>query len=168
MKYVATIDGQEYVLDLEHPGEVILDGTVYAVDLQGIDGESLYSLLIGTDSYEVFVQREGDVYYITVEGDRYEVRVEDERLRRLRRLSGAKEPAAGEATIVAPMPGLVVAVPVQEGQAVKAGDGVVVLEAMKMENEIRTPLDGVVKSVRVAPGQMVNQGDVMVQIGAAE
>ena len=165
MKYVATVEGQEYTVEIEHPHEVLVNGTPYAVDLASIDGTSFFSLLIGTRSYEVYVDRQKDVYYIMIEGDRYEVRVEDERLRQLRSLGGAKHEEAGEAAVVAPMPGLVVAVLVEEGQHVKLGDGVVILEAMKMENEIRAPRDGVVKSVRVSPGQTVNQNDVMVQLG---
>jgi len=168
MKYVATVEGQEYTVEIEHPHEVLVNGTPYAVDLESIDGTSFFSLLIGTRSYEVFVDRQKDVYYILIEGDRYEVLVEDERLRQLRALGGAKHEPVGEATVTAPMPGLVVAVLVEEGQPVKMGDGVVILEAMKMENEIRAPRDGVVKSVRVSPGQTVNQNEVMVQLGPPE
>jgi pyruvate carboxylase subunit B len=63
------------------------------------------------------------------------------------------------------MPGLVVAVPVSEGQAVKAGQGIVILAAMKMENELRAPADGVVRAIRVAPGDAVDQGQALVVIG---
>jgi biotin carboxyl carrier protein len=63
------------------------------------------------------------------------------------------------------MPGLVVGVPAKVGEPVKMGQGVVILEAMKMENEIRAPRDGVVKAVRVAPGQAVEQGQVLAVIG---
>lgn len=165
MRYVAVVEGQEYTVEIEHPHEVIVNGTPYSVDLESIDGTSFFSLLIGPRSYEVFVDRQKNTYYVLIEGDRYEVLVEDERLRQLRALGGAKHEEAGEALVVAPMPGLVVAVLVEEGQAVKVGDGVVILEAMKMENEIRAPRDGVVKSVRVSPGQTVNQNEVMVQLG---
>lgn len=168
MKYVATVEGQEYIVEIEHSHEVIVNGTHYDVDLESIDGTSFFSLLIGPRSYEVFVDRQRDVYYVLIEGDRYEVRVEDERLRQLRSMGSAKREEVGEATVTAPMPGLVVAVLVEEGQPVKTGDGVVILEAMKMENEIRAPRDGVVRSVRVSPGQTVNQDDVMVQLGPPE
>jgi biotin carboxyl carrier protein len=168
MKYVATIGGQEYTVSIERSGEVAVCGTPRTVHLENIDGDSLFSLLIGTTSYEVFVERHKDKYHVTVEGNRYEVLVEDERLRRLGRRGGAGREETGAATVTSPMPGVVVTVPVQAGQTIKAGDSVAVLEAMKMENEIQAPRDGVVESVHVTPGQRVDLDDVIARIGAPE
>ncbi|MFQ5858160.1 MAG: biotin/lipoyl-containing protein, partial [Anaerolineae bacterium] len=139
MKYVATIDGQDFIIGIDRDGRVSVGDAAVDIDLESIDGRSLFSLILNGASYEVFVERHEDRYYVTIEGDRYEVQVEDERKKQLRELSGAKHEAAGELKISAPMPGLVVDVIVEEGQRVSAGDGVVILEAMKMENEIRTP-----------------------------
>lgn len=164
MKYIATIDGEDYAIDIDRDGRVALGGTPIDIDLTTIDGRSLFSLILDGASYEVFVERQEGRYFVTIAGDRYEVRVEDERLKQLRDLSGARHEEAGELRITAPMPGLVVDVVVEVGQQVSAGDGVVILEAMKMENEIRTSGAGIVENIRVSAGQTVNQGDVMVEL----
>lgn len=165
MKYTATIDDRAFEIEIDRSGEIVLDGQAHHVDLQSINGASLFSLLIDGRSYEVFVERRDETYCVLVEGEMHAIQVEDERLKRLAKL-GEKAPAPkGEMPIKAPMPGLVVAVPARVGEAVKMGEEVVILEAMKMENDIRAPRDGVVKAVRVAPGQAVEQGQVMAVIG---
>ncbi|MFQ5340299.1 MAG: biotin/lipoyl-containing protein [Anaerolineae bacterium] len=164
MKYIATIDGQDFTIDIDRDERISLEGTPVSIDLESIDGRSLFSLILDRASYEVFTERHEGRYFVTIDGDRYEVRVEDERIKQLRELSGAKREEAGELRIAAPMPGLVVNVIVEEGQQVSVGDGVVILEAMKMENEIRAPSAGIVESIRVSAGQTVNQGDVMVEL----
>lgn len=168
MKYVATIDGQDFTIDIDRDGRITLNDTRVDIDLESIDGRSLFSLILNGTSYEVFVERQQDRYFVTIAGDRYQVQVEDARMRELRALSGAKHEEVGELQITAPMPGLVVAVIVEEGQRVSPGDGVVILEAMKMENEIRTSSAGIVEGIRVSAGQTVNQGDVMVELGPPE
>ncbi|MFL7808456.1 MAG: biotin/lipoyl-containing protein, partial [Anaerolineae bacterium] len=105
-----------------------------------------------------------DVCFVTLGGQRYRVQVEDERARRLGVQRAAVE-EAGEAEVVSSMPGVVVAVLVEAGQEVRTGEGLLILEAMKMENEIRAPRTGVVEAVQVAPGQRVSQDDVLVRIG---
>ncbi len=163
MKYVATVDGQEYQIGLGEEG-VTLDGEPVEVDLQTIDGGFHYSLLVGAASHEVFVERCEDVCFVTLGGQRYRVEVEDARARRLGARRAAVE-EAGEAEVVSPMPGVVVAVLVDAGQAVRTGEGLLILEAMKMENEIRAPRTGVVEAVGVEPGQRVSQNDILVRIG---
>jgi biotin carboxyl carrier protein len=166
MRYVATTDGQEYRISLEEPGVVKVEDTPYAVDLQSIDGGFHYSLLVGAASHEVFVERCDDLCFVTLGGHRYQVQVEDERLRRVDRRMQATLEEAGEAEVASPMPGVVVAVLVKAGQFVKTGQGLAILEAMKMENEIRAPRNGLVEKVHVAPGQRVSQNDILVHIGA--
>jgi pyruvate carboxylase subunit B len=168
MKYIATIDGQDFTIDIDRDERISLGDVPVNIDLESIDGRSLFSLILDGASYEVFIERDEGRYFVTIEGDRYEVRVEDERIKQLRELSGTKHEEAGELRIAAPMPGLVVGVIVKEGQPVSAGDGVVILEAMKMENEIRAPGAGIVESIRVSAGQTVNQGDVMVELGPVQ
>jgi biotin carboxyl carrier protein len=166
MKYVATIDGQEYHVSPEESGIVMVDGLPYEIDLQSIDGGFHYSLLVGPASHEVFVEQCEDVCFVTIEGHRYQVQVEDERLRRLGERRAEAREGPGEADVASPMPGVVVAVLVQEGQIVKTGQGLAILEAMKMENEIRSSRNGVVEQVAVIPGQRVSQDDVLLRIGA--
>jgi pyruvate carboxylase subunit B len=162
VKYVATVDGQEHQIGLAEGG-ITLDGEPVEVDLESIDGGFHYSLLVGAASHEVFVERCEDVCTVTIGGQRYRVQVEDERDRRAGVQRAAAE-EAGEAQVTSPMPGVVVAVLVEAGQAVRAGEGLLILEAMKMENEIRAPRTGVVETVRVTPGQRVSQDDILVRI----
>jgi pyruvate carboxylase subunit B len=168
VNYIATIEGQEFDIGLVEPGVVTIDGAPHTVDLQSIDGGFHYSLLAGAVSYEVFVERCEDVCFVTIEGHRYQVHVEDERVRRLgdRAHAVLEEPAQEE--ILSPMPGLVVAVLVEEGQVVQTGEGMLILEAMKMENEIRAPRNGVVERVNVFPGQRVSKDDLLARIGTPE
>ncbi|MGD8398708.1 MAG: biotin/lipoyl-binding protein [Anaerolineae bacterium] len=163
MKYIAMVDGQEHQIELEEGG-ITLDGEPIAVDLESIDGGFHYSLLVGAASHEVFVERCGEVCFVTLSGQRYRVQVEDERDRQAGSRRATVE-EAGEAEVTSPMPGMVVAVLVEAGQAVRAGEGLLILEAMKMENEIRAPRTGVIETVRVTPGQRVSQDDVLVRIG---
>ncbi len=176
MKYVAIVEGQEYRIGLEGSGRVSVDGTPYQVDLVSIDGGFHYSLLVGANptetlvsaealtSVEVFVERCEDVCTVILEGHRYQVRVEDERLRRLgQRREAVLE--AGEVEVTSPMPGLVVAVLVETGQVVRTGEGLLILEAMKMENEIHAPRSGLVERVNVVPGQRVSQDEILLRIG---
>jgi pyruvate carboxylase subunit B len=161
--YIAIVEDQEYRIALEESGLVTVDGLPLDVDLQTIDGGFHYSLLAGATSLEVFVERCQDICYVTIEGQRYQVQVEDEWQRRAGR-SRAAAREAGEAEVTSPMPGMVVAVLVEEGQQVRTGEGLLILEAMKMENEIRAPLNGILDKVNVEPGQRVSHDEVLVRI----
>ena len=164
MKYIAKVDGQEYRIGFDNEGVVTLDGEPVEADLESIDGGFHYSLLVGAVSHEVFVERCDDVCFVTIGGLRYRVEVEDERRRSVGRPGPALEDA-GEAEVASPMPGVVVAVLVQEGQSVQAGEGLLILEAMKMENEIRAPRAGTVVAVAVSAGQRVGRDDLLLRIG---
>jgi biotin carboxyl carrier protein len=130
-----------------------------------------YSLLIEGKSYEVFAHRitkpdmTGYRYEILIAGQRFEITVEDEREKAL---SGSIDSAheTGEAMVRAPMPGLVLGLPVDAGSNVERGQTVAILEAMKMENDLASPIAGKVKEIRVSKGQTVNQGDVLVVVSA--
>jgi biotin carboxyl carrier protein len=130
-------------------------------------------MLVGDHSYEAYARlapdadAEGTTVEVMIEGRPYIVTVEDERTRALASLAGGAH-VSGDAPIRAPMPGLVVNVLAEQGSAVERGQTVVVLEAMKMENDLTTPRAGVIKAVRVERGQTVNQGDVLVVVGDAE
>jgi biotin carboxyl carrier protein len=97
-------------------------------------------------------------------GDLYAVRVSDERAQRLSAAAGSLVPESGEVPIRAPMPGLVVAVPVEVGQEVEAGDILVILESMKMENELKAPRTAVVERVHVQARDRVEQNQTLVVI----
>jgi biotin carboxyl carrier protein len=124
--------------------------------------EGIWSLLIGGASYTVDVTDEDGVFLVEVDGERYRIRVEEE-TRYIIRTRGGKAATGGQ-VLKAPLPGKVTFVAVAVGQAVEPGDALVVVEAMKMENELTAHVAGVVKAVPVQPGQAVNAGDTLVVI----
>jgi biotin carboxyl carrier protein len=163
MKYLTTVNGQTFEIDINQEGRVTIDGEERIVDFQTIS-RSLFSALIDNASFEALIEEREGRFEVLMFGDLYEVEVADERQQRLLRASTGFEVAQGEIAIRSPMPGLIVAVPVAEGQTVKQGDALCVLESMKMENEIKAPRDGVVVRVHVARGDRVEQNKALVTI----
>lgn len=164
MKYIATIGDEEFTIDVNLEGEVTVNGVTHVVDIQGIDGDSLYSLIVDGKSYDIFVDEHDENFVVVMWGGLFGVKVQDERTRRLAGLRRGPVAPVGEVLIKAPMPGIVVNVPVSEGQPVETGDIVVELESMKMQNEFKSPRAGVVHNVRVKPGDKVDQNQIMVTI----
>ncbi len=165
MKYITEVGDRSYIIDVEREGEVVQDGMPHQLDFKAIDQEGLYSLLVDNKSYEVLVQEGEGQLHVVIDGALYTVSVIDERARRLAEAAGGFAPPGGEHGIKSPMPGMVVAVPVQEKEVVKKGQVVLVLESMKMENELKAPRDGTITSVKVGPRQAVEQGQVLLTIG---
>jgi biotin carboxyl carrier protein len=164
VKYSTTVGDKTFIIDVNRENEVTVDGEIVPVDFLSIDRATAYSLLLDNNSYEVMVNEEGNEYQVLVLGHLFTIHVEDERARRLAQASRGFIPGSGEIQIKAPMPGLLVAVPVTEGQIVKRGDVLVVLESMKMENELKAPRDGSVSAVRVQARQSVEQNQTLVTI----
>ncbi|MFL5481004.1 MAG: acetyl-CoA carboxylase biotin carboxyl carrier protein subunit [Gemmatimonadaceae bacterium] len=135
-------------------------------ELGEIAGSPVRMVRIGSDVFRVVAEkREGrGRFSLWVDGHRFEAEALDERRRALRDLTGAASGPTGPAPIVAPMPGLIVRINVVQGDTVEAGQGVVVMEAMKMENELRATAAGKVRSVDVAPGTAVEKGALLVSL----
>ncbi len=164
MRYATTINGKTYLIEINDDRRVIVDGVEHAVDFASVSGQPVYSLLLDGRSYEAYVSaaEDGSGWQVLLRGDLYGVEVEDEREKRLRAAAGASVAATGEFSLKAPMPGLIVAVAVAEGQAVKKGDILMILESMKMQNELKCPRDGTVARVRVKSGESVEHNQVLV------
>ena len=166
MKYVVDVGGRPVVVELD--GETArVDGAELRVGLTDLVGTPLALLTIGDVVRRVGVGRGSrrGKYTLSIDGRRFAVEALDERTHAIRQLSAAVAPPAGPAPLVAPMPGLIVRVNVAAGDTVQAGQGLVVMEAMKMENELRAAAAGVVKAVRVAPGTAVERGATLVELG---
>jgi biotin carboxyl carrier protein len=167
MKYVASIEGQEYEIVVEGPGRISVNGVEIAADMQRLGRPDLFSLLLDHASHEVVIETDAsqrNQYTVMVGGSRYVVKVQDERARRLAQADRSVRAPAGELAIKPPIPGMVVRVLVTSGQTVAEGDALVILEAMKMENELRAPRAGVVGDVRVEAGSQVNMGQVLLTL----
>jgi biotin carboxyl carrier protein len=165
MRYITVVGDKQYTIDIEREGEVVVDGAVEQLDMRQIGQEGLHSLLLNDLSYEALVDEGEGAYHVLIDGTLYHVTVIDERAKRLADAAGTFGPGGGEVFIKSPMPGLIVAVPVSSGDAVAKGQVVVVLESMKMENELKSPRDGRITAVKVEPRQAVEQNQVMIVIG---
>ena len=164
MRFRAESSGETIALEVAEQGDryrVVVGDEVLEVDARQA-AEGIWSLLIESESHVVDVTEQDGVSIIEVDGESYRVRVEEE-TRYIIRTRGGKAATGGQ-VLKAPMPGKVVLVEVTVGQAVKPGDGLIVLEAMKMENEFRATVTGTVKEIRVQAGQTVNPGDPLVVI----
>jgi len=167
MKYVITVDQETFEIKVDPDGRVWVDGCPYDVDLQGVDGLPLYSLLVDHRSYEAHVApAEDGAYEMLVTGRPYQVRIQQGE----KGASDDAPPSCREEALPlrAPLPGRVVAVPAAVGQPVAQGDVVAVIESMKMNLELRAPSAGIVQALHSAPGAEVAQGDVLAVIGPAD
>jgi biotin carboxyl carrier protein len=166
MKYVATVGGQPTVVEVVPTGDgqyqVVLGEDTWQVDAR-LPAPGIVSLLIAGVSYVAdVVDREG-ACTVGVGGERHEVLVEPQTRWIIRTHGGTVGTGRGQ-TLTAPLPGRITHVAVRRGDAVQAGDTLVVIEAMKMENEFKAAVAGTVADVRVLPGQAVNPGDVLVVV----
>ena len=185
MVYISNVAEKSYKVDTGENSprrEIRIDERRFGIDWQQIATIATspqfqskiggrYSLLIGSKSYEVLAHRvnkpdvTGHRYEVLIAGRRFEISVEDEREKALAgSIYSAHE--SGEAMVRAPMPGLVLGLPLDAGSDVERGQTVLILEAMKMENDLAAPISGKIKEIRVHKGQTVNQGDVLVVVSA--
>jgi len=158
MKLEVTVGGAARRVELRRSGngwECRLDGEPRAVDAVET-APGVFSLLLDGQSFTVHVERAGDAYRVHARGADLAAAVENPR--RWAGRSGGAAGAAGRQQVSAPMPGKVVRVLVREGQPVEARQGLVVVEAMKMQNEIPSPKAGVVEKVLVREGDRVEHG----------
>lgn len=172
MKYFVRIADRTYEVAVDG-GRVTVDGEVFEAHFMAVPSTPLYHLLLGADSWSIAAQELADEgggarWALGVVGERVEVDVIDERTRQIQALTGQRPTPTSGGVVKAPMPGLVVRVEVQEGQRVEAGAGLVVVEAMKMENELRAPRPGVVSHIHVKPGQTVDKGVPLVTLESVE
>lgn len=165
MKYFVTVDGREVEIEVDG-GRLRVEGREFEAHLSSVPGTPLRHLLSDGRSVTLAVEGGKGRWQVAYHGDRREIEVLDERTRHIRTLTGQAGKARGAGVLKAPMPGLVVRIAVAEGQKVDAGAGLVVLEAMKMENELRAVAAGTVKTIRVKTGQAVEKGEVLIEFDA--
>ncbi len=165
MKYYVTLDDKEIEVAIrEDKGRIYgeINGTTYPIDYSVIEAGSKYSVLIGQESLNVTVSPGRSDLDLIVGGHPYRARVLDERERGALELE--KDRRSGGGVVKSVMPGIVLKVFVDEGDSVDAGAPLLILEAMKMENEICAEGEGTVKKVHVAEGKTVNSNDPLVTI----
>lgn len=161
MIYEINVDSKTHKLNLRQNGGVwicVLDGVKIAVDVSTVQPNVL-SLIIGGRAYEIQREQQGGETWLWLAGDRYSVEARDPRS--LRGRKGASSGEKGPQKITAPMPGKVVRLLVEEHAKVELGQGVIVVEAMKMQNEIKSPKKGTIRKLNALVGAAVNAGQVL-------
>lgn len=164
MKYITTIDDREFLVEILDEKHVSVNGKVLDVDFSSINGQRVFSMIIDGKSYESHVNPSDDGWEVLLRGKFYTALVEDEREKRLRASAGGRAMEGGEYHMKAPMPGLVVAVLVEDGMRIEKGQVLVILESMKMQNELKSPREGVVSRIKVKPGERVEQKATLLSI----
>ncbi len=164
MRYITTVGEKEFLVEILDESHIIVDGQTIAVDFETIAGQPVYSLLLDGTSYETTVYEEEGGWQVLLHGRSYQVQVIDEREKRLRSAAGGGVGERAEYHLKAPMPGLVVAVQVQEGQKIEKGEVLVLLELMKMQNELKSPRAGTVTRLRIQAGVGVEQNQTLLTV----
>ncbi|MFN8450007.1 MAG: biotin/lipoyl-containing protein [Anaerolineae bacterium] len=163
MKYVTVINDVRFEIEIGSDGSLKVNGEPREVDFLAL-GPSLYSILMDHRSYEMVIEeRDGDTE-VLMQGRLYTGQVMDERAQLLASRRGGLAVDSGELSIKSPMPGLVVAIPVTEGQAVSKGQTILVLESMKMQNELKAPRDATVQRISVQIGQSVEHNKLLITL----
>jgi biotin carboxyl carrier protein len=164
MKYITTVGNEQFIIDINQEGQITFNDEVINTDMRQMLDTTMYSIIVDNQSHDIRLSEGEGVYLVQLSGEIFEVVVEDERTRRLAGIKSGPAAVTGEAIIKAPMPGVVVEVPVKQGQQVKRGDIVLILESMKMQNEFKAPRDGTVHAIRVEPGDKVEQNAILLTI----
>lgn len=163
VKYHVVVEGRTFEIDIDAEGRVWVDQQPLEVDMEGIDGLPRYSLLVDHRSYDAHVEMTEDgACQVVVGGRPYRARIEGGRQQPAQKAPSRRP--TGPAEVQAPLPGLVVELRVAEGQPVKEGQVVAVLESMKMKIELRAPRDGVVRALQDVTGRQVAQGQHLATI----
>lgn len=166
MKYIVELDAERHSVAMEGASVQFEAEPALHAELSEVEGSPVRTVKLGSHVYRVVVRKQPGKgrYTLWVDGHRFEAEALDERTRAIRDISAANAAPAGPAPILAPMPGLIIRINVSPGDQVEAGDGVVVMEAMKMENELRATSSGTVKAVKVSPGTAVERGALLVEM----
>jgi biotin carboxyl carrier protein len=164
--WTVTSGEREHAVQIDEAGQIRVDGREVAAVFETM-GPGRHGLLLDDVFYEIIVhdalQTESELV-VHVNGRPVALRLDDEVSLLLRSLEGDSARKVHAATVKAPMPGRISKLLVHEGELIEAGQGVCILEAMKMENEIKTPVTGIVKAVRVQEGQAVEKNVLLVEI----
>lgn len=166
MKYIARVNESEFVLDLKLNSEsqkIHVEGEDYQVEVEPLSKHHVLTRINGR-VFDVLVTETGPVAETMVNGKICRVQITPEKLQHIKQLSGAEAAASGPKPVKAPMPGLVLKILVKEGQKVHRRDGLLVIEAMKMENEIRAERDCQIKKIFVREGEAVDKEQLLIEL----
>jgi biotin carboxyl carrier protein len=164
-EFQVNVGGAVHIVELLNEETVQVDGRSYSFDMVQAAQQS-YSMLLNETAFEIYMlgftrESEDKCLQLGIEGNYYDVVVEDQRSLLRKRMLLTRPHSTGVQEVRAPMPGKVVRIEVKTGDTVKSGVGLLVLEAMKMENEIKSSLAAIVEAVHVIPGKAVEKGELL-------
>ncbi|MBM4406517.1 MAG: acetyl-CoA carboxylase biotin carboxyl carrier protein subunit [Chloroflexi bacterium] len=165
--YRTQVDGQWFDVVLEKSGDRVIvksGDKSWSADLKRFQGTNLVSLILDNTSLEFLISKQDDTYNVQRGTDLYAVKVKSS-WANAKTGFGAHEGESGEVSVDSPLTGVIVRIEVEKGKEVAKGDVLLVVEAMKMQNEIKAPKAGVVKAVKVKPGQKVTMRQSLLTIG---
>lgn len=165
MKYTTIVNNEQFEVEIQRDGSVFVNGKRHEVDWLELP-ESLYSMIKDNKSIEVAIDENDGNYNVLLEGRLYEAQVLDQRAMLMLGRKGGLKLDSGE--INAPMPGLIIDVLVNVGDEVNEGDTVIILESMKMQNELKAPRTGAVQAIQCEQGDTVDKGALLITISGDE
>jgi biotin carboxyl carrier protein len=166
MIYYARMKDGDRKVEIEKNGAtytISIDGRTYLADARMASGPTAMSIIVDNKCYEAIVTRTGRKTLVSTGGDEFEIELADE-LEHRGKVSAAHHHDLDVEEIKAPMPGVVISIEVEKGQQVDPGTPVVIVEAMKMQNEIATVVGGAVKEIRVNRGDIVDSQKILMVI----
>lgn len=164
MRYSTRVGEHEHLIEILDEHHVRLDERVHEIDFVSVSGQPIYSLIIDGKSFEGYVYPEEAGWQVLLVGRQYQAQVREERELGLTKPQTTASMGEKEYPLKAPMPGLVVSVPVREGERVEKGQVLLVLESMKMQNELRSPRNGQVAGLAVKPGESVEPKQLLLRV----
>ena len=164
MRYYVSIRDATFEVEIEEDA-IRIDGESVEMSALQVAGTDVYSFLIGGESHRIVARSLGKGEWdLHLRGRHERVEVLDERTRTMREMSAALPDPVGPQAVRAPMPGLVVKVEVEEGELVEVGTGLLIVEAMKMENELSSEARARVGAIHVTPGQAVEKDQILMEM----
>jgi biotin carboxyl carrier protein len=164
MKYITTVNGKEFEIEIVDERHIRIGDRLLAVDFESVSGQPVFSLILDGRSYESFVYQGDEDWEVLLRGRQFQVRVEDEREKRLRAAAGGGVAEGGEFHLKAPCQDWWSPSLSQKARKIKKGQVLLILESMKMQNELKAPRDGVVERIRVKTGESVEQKQTILSI----
>jgi biotin carboxyl carrier protein len=169
MDYLVKIEGKEYIVTIDsstHPPQIKVNGKPFKTRFSARSDNSHIQLLMENRSYDVEVVKQknsqnGD-FSVFIYGREFSLYAEDERLAKIREVAGMGPGGDTHKEVRAPMPGLVTRILKNPGDRVKRGESLILVEAMKMENELKSLVDGTIKEVKVKEGQSIDKNALLV------
>jgi len=163
VKYRISVEGKTFEIEVKGDGQVWVDHQLIEVDLKGIDGLHLYSLLVDNRSFEASVELDGEEEQaVIIAGHPYKACLQRSNRPNSKNLIRGRSKL--QSKITAPLPGWLSEIRVSEGQHIKKGDVVAVVESMKMFMELRAPQGGVMRSITSKVSREVRQGEILATI----